>query len=128
MVSSQKDCPVNRVDAERCSPGSTCVPPFGISVFSIAPEPVIRRFIWHFRREFENRSARSPHRTMTVLGSFNLRVCARAGIGGPYAPRGGTAFLWAGNPSAVVPSVSSHRRDGSLRKSTCRLLHSDYVR
>src|SRR5438445_11614342 len=65
---------------------------------------------------------------MTVLESFNLCVCARAGIGGPYALRGGTAFLWAGNLSAVVPSVSSHRRDCSLRKSTCGLFHSDYVR
>src|SRR5436309_2687759 len=38
FASSQKDSPVNRVEAERCSPGSTCAPPFGISVFSIRSE------------------------------------------------------------------------------------------
>src|SRR5436309_12775970 len=38
FASSQKDSPVNRVEAERCSPGSTCAPPFGISVFSIGFE------------------------------------------------------------------------------------------
>src|SRR5713101_5808457 len=78
--------------------------------------------------QLENRSARHlPSRAMVVLGAFNLRVCARAGFGGLYAPRGGTVFLWAATLSAVVPSVSSHRQNCDLRENTCGLSRSEYV-
>src|SRR6266705_2765050 len=107
----KKDRPVKRVDAERCSPGSTCVPPFGTSVFSIVQKPVLRRFIWHFRREFENRSARSPHGTMTVFGSLIF------------------AFVFARRSASLTPSVAEPLffGPGIFRRSFLPFLHTDGI-